>query len=69
MSFFSVIKSSIVLSPSLVIVNEITGFTPSILGPTTAISGAPGVAFLSGCCNNHPSGTRNEMPSSWFSNT
>ena len=41
------------------IVNEITGFTPLTLGPTAATSGAPSISFLSGCCNNHPSGALN----------
>ena len=48
------------------IVNEITGFTPLDFGPTAAISGALGL-FSFGCCNNHPSGTLNEISKSLFS--
>jgi len=63
-----VIKSSKVLSSIFSIVSEITGFIPSISGPTAATSGAFGLLLvLSDRCNNHPSGALNEISSSWFS--
>ena len=69
MLFFSSTKSSIVLSVASMIVNEITGFTPPIFGPTATASGestfSPDCLFV--CCNNHPYDALNDTSRSLLS--